>query len=134
MHLAYFTSTTGEPTEYSLVYLSAPGGDPNDLVGEEILFSGIQALEHPTIQCAELSGDPCPTVLLAGETGEAVIKWWNPFTGSWTDPIQVDLNSKAVTPSMWIDPDTLHVHFVWSEPDDEGYMQVWYRRGQFVEL
>jgi len=134
MHLAYISSRTEDPMEYEISYLSAASGDPIDLGGLETPFIGNETLEFPTLQCAEFEETPAPVLMLNNGSGEIVIKWRDTLTSAWTDAIQVDLNSRATLPSMWIDQDTLYVHVVWSEPDIDGFMQVWYRRGQFVEL
>ncbi len=133
MHLAFLKSTSGDPPEYSIVYMDSESGDPADFSAGEIPFAGTQDLSFPTIQCVELPSGIAPVMLIATSDGTSHIKWRDPESGEWSDPIQVDLNSQSTTPAMWIDQDNLYVHVVWSEPDIDGYMQIHYRLGTFVE-
>lgn len=131
MHMGYILYTSGTPDTYSFVYIHSSTGDPVDFGTEETVMSGMEDMQYPTVQAAELPAGHAPTILTKLEDG-IFCSWRDPESNTWSQPIQVDGNDIGTEPSMWISQDELYVHCVWVELDPQGKYQIWYRRGEFT--
>ncbi len=129
MYLTFFRSTVDG---YSLCYLLSETGDPGDFGVEEVIFSDLADIGHPTITVAEIEGNLIPLATYVTGAGEILASWRDPVDEAWNGPLQVDLNTNATTPAVWVDSVDNLVHVLWAEPDLDGYSQIMYRRGTFT--